>query len=333
MPASNGHKKLTPRKFGMFGLSATTAEPQAPNSAGEALDDILGADALKVNEGDNEPLEPEKEANETIRGDTPIIQPGGEMSSFPANPYRVDNLVEGAELEIDEGIDENAQNGDLQSASEGDIEDNMSDREENSNGPPRRSLRTSQDRAGAKKSRATTKKTPARVKSNYGLRRTALRNSVASSSGAGKLRRSTRQAQTGGRAERTSTNKAKQIAASNKAKMTARAAAKRWKAGRVDREEYFAAVYGRKSKANRASRPQTGSVSAKEDERAAYFKAVYGRKRRKVKAEEESGQDQGEESEEDGLEAVGVISEAEAKVLESVGGLVEVDGGEVDAEG
>lgn len=56
-----------------------------------------------------------------------MSQPGGETGFFPANPYRVDKLGEGQEPNIDGGI-KDEQTCEMQSASEGDIEDNTSDR-------------------------------------------------------------------------------------------------------------------------------------------------------------------------------------------------------------
>lgn len=287
---------------------------EAPNTAGDALNDLLGVEDSNDFEEEFKTLEP-NDADEVDSGrkDTPT---DGTTAPLHPNPYA---SAESRTVEADESV-------------LGDVEDNESDPEESE--VEQKTL----SRGGGRprgRSNGSTLKNSKMTKPKYSLRRKMEKPAVALSD-SGTPRRSRRvnkmQLSSNSRKMRSQANtKAQQIASSNRSKMTARAMVLRKKAkakkiaSPAEKEDYFTAVYGRKRKAEKQATPQpakkkkaTKKQGADDAAKQEYFRAVYGRKS-KAKGDDILEQYEWEPG------YVDVVPSAVARAMETVKGWMEVD--------
>lgn len=365
----NHSKNLLPKKnmFGMF--AAPTARMPADNSAGEALDDMMGTAGLNDSDLDDTIDFGEGGEDGATMLDSPMSTMGaaaqlppnpyvmGASAPLPPNPYVIDApsayMMRGAlnqsddepmlqpEASMDgggnggggrgrgrpaalmspEGDGDGDGNGDgdaqsaaneaaePQSAAEGDLEDNASEAGDDDEVRTTKAKSSAADTGGGSKSKgkAATMKT---AKMPYILRRRVLDGGAISSSDASAPRRSGRRSVVveKGTSIRSPATRAKQIAASNRFKMTARAVAMREKAKKSPedkqsaQQEYFQAVYGRKRRVSkidttgdekaeyrnasgRKSKMSKEHQGGDDDPKTDYYRAVYGRRKRSTGAE------------------------------------------------
>lgn len=298
--------KLTPNKFGLF--TTPTATMQVDNSAGEMMDD-LDARAATINDlhysqsaGPSlaTALIHENEAGK-IRDETPTWFSDTEQVLFPRHPYQSNQRTVHhiSEELMPEAAGEMGGGGGLRSGrqvammtpsngeEDGDVEDNTSEPEpevDESGKKGTRDLRSKEKPNPANTSQVVVVKKDQPAKRSYGFRRTVLKPAAAGSSDASTPRRSLRQSsiatdrdrwQKKASTARSPVTRAKQIAASNRSMMTARAVTLREKARKVDKAavegEYFRAVYGRgkrntnpEAAANRKVRRMSGVTTPSE---------------------------------------------------------------------
>lgn len=329
-------------------FKAPATKMQIPNSAGEELDGLLGPG--DANDSDPEPQTMlETEAGGAGGGGgggrgRPVMLmepppsepddegvPNDEEPFLPPNPY----LSPSAALrggDETEGKNEDVEEMAVDAASDGDVEDNKAGLEEDVEEP--RSLKLKTPPGPVAKRVLAVKQTKPSKKPGHPLGKRVMPKRGISSSEASTPRQSSRrisqqQNQTASQTPRlrSKIRKAQQIAASNRSKMTARAATLREKAKKkavsgADKEDYFRSVYGRKPKASKQA------ASEEEGDRfQEYYKAVYGRKKRAKKEEGEDARASGEE-----VEYADVVTAAAAKRLERKGEVVEVGDSDIDEE-